>query len=290
MQNYLTKYFSNARNWYDDQIIYSENHSKENSISSIKTLNIEEAHSVDLVDENELADFIKFDSEGCSQQQSYEKLLDRKIPFNITNNQPNLLSPNNQIHLISTNILSSLSTKLNKIDTSKTEFSDKNISDFEDKSEKIEILENSKTIQKIQKMKLGRKDKFSRLSERLKNITKNYAKKCIRFALTKSNDILLEKKLTPMEILRFKQFLRSKASKTTSIAKFRELLLILNDDNREICQFKQLFQRISEIFISYYALNWIFNSVKIKEKKGHVFARFKMLRRVQNPEFFTSIH
>ena len=71
MQNYLTKYSSNVCNWYDDQIIYLENQSKENSICSVNILNIEEFHSVGVVDENELADFIKFNSGECLQEQSF---------------------------------------------------------------------------------------------------------------------------------------------------------------------------------------------------------------------------
>ena len=79
-------------------------------------------------------------------------------------------------------------------------------------------------------------------------------------------------------------------NKITNIKNFRQLLLVLQTDCPEIAKFKQVFQKICEEFIIYYSANWIFNSSKIKDMKGHIDARFKMLRRVQNPKYFTYIH
>ena len=49
---------------------------------------------------------------------------------------------------------------------------------------------------------------------------------------------------------------------------------------------KRVFKAIGIIFIRDFTVNWVYNS-KIADKLTHLKYRFKMLRRVQNPEFFT---
>ena len=150
-------------------------------------------------------------------------------------------------------------------------------------------IKRSKTINK-KKVNKKRDKKDKRLSQRLKNIIKNYGKRCAYFAISNEGINLISYQLNEDEVLNFKIFIRSNISRITNIFNFREMLLVKQDDTIEISKFKKAFQYVSEIFINNYSTKWIFNSPKIKDVKGHLFARFKILRRVRNPEFFTYIH
>ena len=144
----------------------------------------------------------------------------------------------------------------------------------------------SKSTKKIQKK--GKNVK--RISERLKNIVKNYGKNCASFAIGDLGFKYLAQKLTNDEITRFKAYIRVRIPTITNISKFREMLLANQNDEPEIIKFKQTFQKICEIFVEDYSINWIFHSPRISDVKGHIFARGKMLRRIQNPTYFTYIH
>ena len=149
-------------------------------------------------------------------------------------------------------------------------------------------LEQSKKISK--KKKKTSIKKIKRLSERLKNIVKNYGKNCATFAIGPIGDSIIGKSLSQEEIPRFRDYIRCKIPKITNIKNFRELLLVTEIDQPEIAKFKQAFQSASEIFIKNYSTNWIFHSKRINDVKNHIFARFKMLRRVRDPKNFTYIH
>ena len=143
---------------------------------------------------------------------------------------------------------------------------------------------------KIPKMKKSKKSKFSRESERLKNIVKNYGKKCANFAISKIGQSILKEKFTTEEFSQFKQYIRMRISKITNIRNFRDMLLVLEEDSLKIAKFKESFQYVSEIFIRNYAICWIFHSSRMSDVKGHIYARHKMLRRIQDPKNFTYIH
>ena len=157
------------------------------------------------------------------------------------------------------------------------------------KNAKLQIskVEKSKKIKKkIAKDKCPTK----RLSERLKNMVKNYGKQCVIFAINTSEELLEEKGLIKKEIPQFKNYYKNNISGITNIESFRKLLLATENDSLEIIKFKKVFQSVSIIFIMNFSMQWIFASARIKDRHGHLFARFKMLRRVQNPENFTYIH
>ena len=151
-------------------------------------------------------------------------------------------------------------------------------------------LERSKKICKKNKKKKNSNKKTRRLSERLKNIVKNYGKNCASFAIGPIADSIIRQLLTQEEIPRFKEYIKNKIPKITNIRNFRELLLATEADQPEIAKFKQAFQNASEIFIVNYSVNWIFHSSRINDVKNHLFARFKMLRRIKDPKNFTYIH
>ena len=129
-----------------------------------------------------------------------------------------------------------------------------------------------------------------RISERLKNIVKNYGKNCATFAIGELGAQYINQKLSSEQISKFKEWIRIKIPSITNIKNLREMLLISPNDDNEIKYFKQTFQYASEIFIKNYSFNWIFHSPRINDKKGHIYARFKMLRRIKDPKSFTYIH
>jgi len=151
------------------------------------------------------------------------------------------------------------------------------------------VSKNSKKIQKKSKGKKKAK-KSRRMSERLKNIVKNYGKNCATFAISELGHPFLIEVLNEDEISRFKEYIRLRIPNIINIANFREMLLVSEHDDAETGKFKKAFQFVSEIFIRDYSFNWIFHSPRINDVKGHLFARFKMLRRIRDPKNFTYIH
>jgi len=150
----------------------------------------------------------------------------------------------------------------------------------------------SKASKKISKKGKGKKKvrKSKRMSERLKNIVKNYGKNCATFAIGELGHQFLLEALSEEEIPRFKEYIRSKIPSITNIANFREMLLVSETEPVEIGVFKKAFQHVCEVFVRDYSFNWIFHSPRINDVKGHIFARFKMLRRIRDPKNFTYIH
>ncbi len=120
------------------------------------------------------------------------------------------------------------------------------------------------------------------------NIMKNYARAMVNFAISPLAapylEEFLEGKLLTAEA--FKECLDSKKLTTNCISNFRELLLIKEGDSQETQEFKSVFGGICDVFLRRYSINWIYHS-KISDKKGHLKCRGKILRRVQQPEFFT---
>ncbi len=70
------------------------------------------------------------------------------------------------------------------------------------------------------------------------------------------------------------------------ISSLRALLLADDEDEEMIIAIKEAFQYSAEIFVKYFSVNWIYNS-KVGDKKNHLKARFKILRRIREPEYFT---
>ena len=137
----------------------------------------------------------------------------------------------------------------------------------------------------------GRKratDKSKEDTKATKTIVKNYGKAIASFAASK----VALPYLTPIldqENVKLAEFVEyiSKAKETIEgIDTFRNLLLVKENDNKKLVAFKTVFQNIAETFIKYFSVNWIFSG-RMMNKKVHLMFRFKMLRRIQNPELFT---
>ena len=127
-----------------------------------------------------------------------------------------------------------------------------------------------------------------------KNIMKNYARALVNFALVKVSKPYLEefilknapKQCLESQISSFKAFIVQNKQKINCIKNLRSMLLIDNKDPTEVVMFKKLFKYISVIFLKFFSANWLWSS-KIGDKVTHLKYRFKIMRRVQNPEFFT---
>ena len=84
----------------------------------------------------------------------------------------------------------------------------------------------------------------------------------------------------------FQRSIRSKKRKIVNIITLRDLLLIRPENTEKEVIYKKLFAEMCEIFIKYFSVNWIFGG-KMKLRDEHLKFRFKMLRRIRNPEYFT---
>lgn len=124
-----------------------------------------------------------------------------------------------------------------------------------------------------------------------KNIVKNYARAMINFALSELAGPYLEKIIEDQEeqlisLNEFKTVLQDQKEKINSIVTLRALLLITEQDNVQTVAFKEVFRDICETFVKLFSVNWIFSS-KLSDKMIHLKYRFKILRRIRNPELFT---
>ncbi len=123
-----------------------------------------------------------------------------------------------------------------------------------------------------------------------KNIPQNFGRAICNFALS---DIglpyvtpILEKEKLALAV--FRSFMEDTKKSMRGVIHFREALLINKLDSEEAQALKRAFRDIGEIFIKYFSVNWIFNG-KVNYKKACLKFRFKILRRIQNPELFTYI-
>jgi len=123
-----------------------------------------------------------------------------------------------------------------------------------------------------------------------KNVVINFGKAIASFATSRLAlpylDSLFHKELITLED--FNDFIGDAKNKIGGIESFRSLLLILKDDSSKIIACKKVFAMIAEIFIKYFSINWIIHG-RVTHKLTYLKYRFKILRRIQNPEMFTYI-
>jgi len=121
-----------------------------------------------------------------------------------------------------------------------------------------------------------------------KNIIKNYGRALQNFAISNMVMPYLAPLIQREQVLLkdFRKFFYSKKKQVRSIAGLRSLLLVSREDDNQTAAFKRIFKEISIIFIKFFSVNWIFSG-KLLNKIAHLKCRFKMLRRIKNPENFT---
>ena len=121
-----------------------------------------------------------------------------------------------------------------------------------------------------------------------KNIVKNYGRAISAFALSKLAspylDNILEKE--GLTIHQFAHYIKSIRGSIDGLTHFRSTILVEENDLPDVVAKKQALIVISEVFIKYFNVNWIYNS-RVFHKEAHLKFRFKMLRRIQHPELFT---
>ena len=120
------------------------------------------------------------------------------------------------------------------------------------------------------------------------NIMKNYSRALVNFALSGPARPYLDRIIERENITHFdfEWFVSSGRKKVNCIKSLRGKLLITAEDSERIAGCKRAFRDICEVFLKTFSVNWIFNS-KISDRKTHLMYRFKILRRVRNPENFT---
>ena len=120
------------------------------------------------------------------------------------------------------------------------------------------------------------------------NIVKNYSRAFVSFALSPLSLSYLSPILAQEELSlgTFYSYISDKKDKINCIKNLRAALLIKPNDSDEIAACKRVFSRISEVFLKSFSVNWLFNS-KIENKVIHLNYRFKLLRRIRTPEYFT---
>jgi len=156
-----------------------------------------------------------------------------------------------------------------------------------------------KTIHKVQYQEteiLAKRNRvpgspISKYSDRcLKNAAKNFGRAICNFVLSELSEDYLVPLVTEygVEKKKFKNFIKDKKDNLDGIESFRELLLVHDRDTKATSSYKKIFQKLGEIFIKYFSVNWIFAG-KLTYKIEYLKFRYKMLRRIQNPELFTYI-
>jgi hypothetical protein len=121
-----------------------------------------------------------------------------------------------------------------------------------------------------------------------KNIVKNYGRTMVTFAISSMALPYISNKLKEenLQFKDFKDYLFLRKETMDGISSLRALLLVTDDDDETVASIKRVFRHSSEVFIKFFSVNWIFNS-KLGDKPSYVKSRFKLLRRINDPEHFT---
>jgi len=165
------------------------------------------------------------------------------------------------------------------------------------KDQKNESKERSKKFRTSDKMKeniqvkASTKDSSQKHINPTKNIIINYGRAIVTFALSRLSKPYIESDLIKegVNLEEFTDFiLETRGIGIGSIHSFRSMLLINEKDSAKVAIFKKLFMKISEVFIKYFSVNWIIHG-RVNHKLVYLKYRYKMLRRIQNPEHFTYV-
>jgi hypothetical protein len=150
---------------------------------------------------------------------------------------------------------------------------------------------SSDSILMKESAKPKRKAKVKKTANPTKNISINYGKAIISFGISHIALPYLAEFFDDFDYSygRFVNFLKECRKKMSGMYALKSSLLVEKNDNEETVKFKSVFQKLSEIFIKYFSINWITYG-KVTEKLVYLKYRFKMLRRIKNPEIFTYIH
>ena len=123
-----------------------------------------------------------------------------------------------------------------------------------------------------------------------KNAVKNFGRAIAAFACSKLSEPYLQEIETKISFERksFLNYAYKMKSSIQSLPSFREALLVREGDSPTTRSHKQVFQKIAEIFVKYFSVNWIFSG-KVLYKQEYLKLRGAMLQRIKNQEVFSSL-
>ena len=154
---------------------------------------------------------------------------------------------------------------------------------------KQKVAKKDKKTAKDSKKKKADAKKSKEAMKESKNVVKNYGKAMAAFSLTELalpylTRFLLNHGVTLEE---YKAFIINKKETIDSISSLRDAIFGNPElDSPQDMKLKAVFRDISEVFVSDFALNWIF-SCRSQYKATLLSYRFKLLRRVRDPACFT---
>jgi len=121
-----------------------------------------------------------------------------------------------------------------------------------------------------------------------KNLAKNYGKAITSFASSSLATPYLQPILQRegLDSEDFYNYMKSAKDSIQGIDSFRAFLLVNSNDDAKLVAQKRAFQAMGIVFIKYFSVNWIMHG-RINNKIVYLKNRFKILRRIQNPEVFT---
>ena len=121
-----------------------------------------------------------------------------------------------------------------------------------------------------------------------KNIVKNYGRAMSSFAYSDIATPYLEPLAEEenVDAKGFQAWIQSHKENIDGIERLRNLLIPHKTDDETIVTYKRIFQKLSLIFLKFFCVNWIYSG-KLTHKQVHLNFRFKMLRRIKDPENFT---
>jgi len=129
-----------------------------------------------------------------------------------------------------------------------------------------------------------------KIAKSYKNIAKNFGRAICSFTVSSTSDDYLipitEKEGVNLSL--FREYIEQRKEEINGIEGFRRLLLVDPADPPDIQQYKRCFQKIAEVFMKYFSVNWIFSG-RLSYQMLYLKLRFKILRRIQHPELFTFI-
>jgi hypothetical protein len=126
-------------------------------------------------------------------------------------------------------------------------------------------------------------------SLKLKNLCKNYTRAICTFILADAAIIYLELLVQELNISisEFRAYIKEKKDEVKGVNELRSLLIIQAKDSPKSCSYKKSFQRLAEIFVKYFSVNWIFSS-KLEYRMDYLKARHRLLRRIKDPLLLVS--
>jgi len=121
---------------------------------------------------------------------------------------------------------------------------------------------------------------------KLKNVYKNFTRSICSFIVSDASTpyLLPIAKELSFEEKEFKEYIRARKEDVKGIVELRGLLTIQVQDTAQVISFKKGFQRLAEVFIKYFAANWICCS-KLEYKLDYLKFRHRFLKKIRNPSF-----